>query len=78
MKGLKKNTYTYKVLQWLQGGRAITSKQAIEEFGCTRLAHVIYRLRYEFGLNIKATDIPVKNRNGMTVMVAKYELVTEQ
>lgn len=77
MKTLPTNTYTYQVMQWLKKGLTITSKQAIEQFGCTRLSAVIFRLRNDYGLPIKDQLISVKNRNGRTVKVAKYELVTE-
>lgn len=79
MKALpKKNTYTYQVMQWLKRGLTITSKQAIDNFGCTRLSAVIFRLRNDYELPIKDQLIPVKNRNGRTVKVARYELIIEQ
>lgn len=77
MKALPKNTYTYQVMQWLKRGLTITSKQAIDEFGCTRLAEVIHRLRNDYGLPIKAEDVKVRNRNGRIVKIAKYKLATE-
>lgn len=77
MKALPTNTYTYQVMQWLKSGRTITSKQAIDEFGCTRLSAVIFRLRNEYALPIKDNLMTVRNRNGRTVKIAKYELVTE-
>jgi hypothetical protein len=77
MKALPKNTYTYQVMQWLKRGLTITSKQAIDEFGCIRLAEVIHRLRNEYGLPIKAEDVKVRNRNGRFVKIARYQLITE-
>lgn len=77
MKTLAKNTYTYQVKQWLESGRTITSKQAIDEFGCTRLSAVIFRLRNEYGLPIADELIDVKNRNGRYVKIAKYFLLEE-
>lgn len=77
MRILPKNTYTYQVKQWLESGRSITSKQAIDEFGCTRLAAVISRLKNLHGMNIVATMIPVKNRHNRWVEVAKYMLVED-
>lgn len=77
MRTLPKNTYTYQVKQWLESGRSITSKQAIDEFGCTRLAAVISRLKNLHGMNIVATMIPVKNRHNRWVEVAKYMLVED-
>lgn len=72
MKNLARNTYTYQIMQWLKSGRTITSKQAIDEFGCTRLSAVIFRLINEYGLPIAKTMVPVKNRNGRHVEVAMY------
>jgi vacuolar-type H+-ATPase subunit I/STV1 len=77
MRTLPKNTYTYQVKQWLESGRSITSKQAIDEFGCTRLAAVISRLKNLHGMNITSTMIPVKNRHNRWVEVAKYMLVED-
>jgi hypothetical protein len=77
MKTPKSNTHTFKVLQWMKKGLSITSWQAIDEFGCTRLADVIYRLRNEYGLTIKDEMVSVVNRHGRTVKIARYELITE-
>ena len=77
MKTLPKNTYTYQVMQWLKRGYALTSKQAIDQFGCTRLAEVIHRLINEYGLPIKNHPEKVKNRNGRTVTIANYKIEIE-
>lgn len=74
MKTMKRNTYTYQIMQWLKSGRTITSKQAIDEFGCTRLSAVIFRLINEYELPITKDMVPVKNRNGRWVEIAKYYL----
>jgi hypothetical protein len=71
------NTHTFRVLQWLKKGQSITSWQAIEEFGCTRLSDVIYRLKNDYNLTIMDEMIPVTNRNGKVVRVARYKLITE-
>ena len=71
---MKRNTYIFQIKRWLESGRSITFKQAIDEFGCTRLAAVISRLRYEYDMPITAETIPVRNRNGRHVEVAKYKL----
>ena len=73
-----RNTYNYQVMQWLKGGRTITSKQAIDEFGCTRLSAVIYRLRNEYGMSIGEELVTVKNRNGRVVQIAKYKLTSNE
>lgn len=77
MKTLPTNTYTYQVMQWLKSGRTLTSRQCIDDIGSTRLAAIIGRLRNEYEMPISTTMIPVKNRNGRWVEVARYELVTE-
>lgn len=77
MKTLKKNTYTYQVKRWLENGSSITSKQAIDQLGCTRLADVIYRLINDYGMVITKDMVPVKNRNGRTVEVARYFIPKE-
>lgn len=74
MKELARNTHLYHVMKWLESGKSITSKQAIEEFGCTRLAAVIFVLRDKYEMPITKDMIPVKNRNGRWVEVAKYRL----
>lgn len=55
----------------------ITSKEAIDLFGCMRLASRISELRDEF-YNIETRMIKVKNRYGETVSVAKYVLKGEK
>ena len=74
MKELAKNTYTYQVKNWLESGKSITSKQAIDEFGCTRLSAVIFVLRNEYAMPIIADEVQVKNRNNRWVKIAKYHL----
>ena len=74
MKEMLKNTYIYQVKKWLESGRTITTKQAIDELGCTRLSAVIFRLVNEYGMPISKDTIHVKNRHGRWVEVAKYYL----
>lgn len=57
----------------LEAGNALTSLQALNHFGCARLASRIDELR-QAGLNITTTMIPVKNRDGKRVRVAEYRL----
>jgi hypothetical protein len=65
-------------MQWLKSGRSITSKQSIDDIGCTRLADVILRLRNDYNMPILTIMIPVKTRNNRTVDVAKYVLADEE
>lgn len=74
MKELAKNTYLYQVKRWLESGKSITSRQAIDEFGCTRLSAVIFVLKNEYEMTIESEKVSVKNRNGRWVEVSKYYL----
>lgn len=49
----------------------ITSWEAIERYGCTRLSAKIYDLRNS-GTLIKTESVTTKNRYGQTVTYAKY------
>lgn len=78
MKALPANTYTYQVMHWLKLGLTITSKQAIDEFGCTRLAAIIKHLKTQHGMPIVTEELRVKNRNGRFVKIARYQLTKEE
>jgi len=67
-------TQNEQILNYLQTHKTITSLQAINEFGVTRLSHVIYSLKKE-GHNIYTETISVKNRFGKRCSVASYSLV---
>jgi hypothetical protein len=77
MKTMEKNSYIYQVAKWLESGASLTSIQAIEFFGCTRLSAVIFRLRNEYDMPIKEELLNVKNRNGRTVQIARYQIEKE-
>ena len=62
------------VLAWLQAGHGITSRQAIDQWGITRLAARIADLRAD-GHDLEATTVTVRNRYGKPVHVARYRLV---
>lgn len=55
--------------------KGITSLQAIEMFGATRLSDIIYKLRYKHGMNIVSDSKMVKTRYGRPVAIAVYKLV---
>ena len=55
----------------------ITSLEAIELYGCTRLSAKIYDLKKE-GFNITKKMEKCKNRFGHTVNYARYYLVKEK
>lgn len=67
------NSHRAVIRQHLEAGNSLTSLQALNHFGCARLASRIDELR-QAGLNITTTMIPVKNRAGKLVRVAEYRL----
>lgn len=64
------------ILEWMQRGNAITSRQAIELFGCTRLAARVSDLR-AMGHNVSKRTKTVRNRDGHACNVAEYYIEGE-
>ena len=60
------------VYNYLMAGHTITSLEAIEKFGITRLSAVIYNIEKMTGRAPSRRMIPVTNRYGKTVRVAEY------
>lgn len=60
------------VLKWLLDGNTITSKQAIEKFGITRLSAVIYQIEKATGKAPNRRNIFVPTRYGKSVRVTEY------
>ena len=52
----------------------ITQKTATEEYGITRLAAAIWKLRHIYGIAILDETIDVPNRYGKTSKVSRYYL----
>lgn len=71
---MKEKTQMTEVLKYMQTHKGITSIQAIEKFGATRLSDIIFRLRKE-GYEIETESITKKNRYGHTTTFARYTLV---
>lgn len=71
---MKEKTQMTEVLKYMQTHKGITSTQAIEKFGATRLSDIIFRLRKE-GYEIETESITKKNRYGHTTTFARYTLV---
>lgn len=69
MKTSQKN----EILDYLQTHSGITSKEAIEKFGCLRLAARISDLR-EDGHKILSARVTVPDHHGKTTQVARYSL----
>jgi len=62
-------TQNEKVLNHLQGGNTITPLQALNQYGCLRLAVVIHRLRKKYSIQSKI----IKTTGGKHV--AQYSIV---
>lgn len=60
------------VKRHLQEFGSITSWDAIEKYGATRLSAIIYDLRYRDGMNIDTMMIEATDRYGNTSQYAKY------
>lgn len=69
-----KNSQKMEILEYLQTHNGITQREAIDNFGCLRLAARISDLR-EDGHNILSARIKVKDPHGNPTQVARYSLV---
>lgn len=70
----KKITKTNKVIEHLKKYGAITSIEAIEMYGATRLSAIIFELRKK-GYNIETHSMPFIDRYGNTSVYGRYVLV---
>lgn len=71
-----KKTQHSEVLNYLQKNKkGLTSMEAFDKFGATRLSAIIFNLRKD-GYNIIAEEKKVKTRYGLTTSVANYKLVS--
>lgn len=66
-----RETHKTRLLAYLKQYGSITSLQAIQDLGNTRLAATIFELR-DMGYSIKSDSISVPTRWGGTTSVAKY------
>lgn len=69
---MKKRSQREKIESWLRRGYKLTQMQALDKFGCARLASRISELRAD-GLPIITENIPVKTRDGVAY-VARYKM----
>lgn len=60
------------VYHYLMSGHTITSWEAIEKFGITRLSAVIFNIEKMTGKAPNRRMIPVTNRYGKSVRIAEY------
>jgi len=73
---MKKMTKTKQVLEHLQNYGTITSWQAIQQYGATRLSDIVFKLRKR-GYDIETKTELTKDRNGNVCQYAKYILNRE-
>ena len=66
-------TQTEDVLAHLQEHGSITSMQAFNEYGATRLSAIIFSLRHQ-GYKISTELVAVKTRYNRITNIAKYTL----
>lgn len=72
-----KKTQTSEILNYLRKHkRGITSWEAFERFGATRLSAIIFALRKR-GYRIASEDKVVRTRYGRNVTVSRYYLVND-
>ncbi len=69
-------TQVKQILSHLKRYDHITSMEAIDKYGITRLASCIFELRTT-GHDIITIKIPVESRTGRTTLIAKYNLQKE-
>ena len=72
MKNNKKPTKTEQVKAHLVKNGSITSWEAIQNYGATRLSAIIHVLRHKKKWNIESKDISEVDRNGNNCTFTKY------
>ena len=66
-------TKTQAVLDWLKTHASISSMEAIQSFGATRLSAIIFNLRSK-GYNIETVMVDGRDRFGNQMKFARYYL----
>mgnify|MGYP006073036301 CR=1 FL=1 len=72
----KKKSQISDIIDHLGKYKTITSMEAIEMYGATRLSGIIYILK-ERGFDIETELLEVKNRYGHVTRIAVYHLVKD-
>lgn len=70
---MNRESQTAALREHLNDGLSITSKEAFELYGITRLAGLVWALKKQ-GYNIATTIITVPTRYGKDARVAEYRL----
>lgn len=73
MENHKRPTQASRIINYMKEFGSITSRQAMEDLGCMRLASRISELK-EYGYKINRKMIKVKDRTGADCYVAEYSL----
>ncbi len=73
---MKRITQEEAVLEHMKNHRGITSKEAFEKYGITRLSAVIFRIRND-GYQIGKAQEKTRTRLGGISVYDRYYLVTE-
>ena len=75
---MKKKTKKEAIKNHLEKHNGITSAEAFELYGETRLSATIYELKHKNNLNIISEDTLVKTRYGRNVNIVTYKLIEGQ
>ena len=69
-----KLSQTEMLARHLNDNGSITSLEAIELYGCTRLSARVWELRHKYGIEVTSTTEVGKNRYGRMVNYTRYSL----
>ena len=75
-KVLKTNKHL-KVKSHLETHKSITSLEAIDKYGATRLSAIIFNLKKKSNMDIVTKELMIKDRYGNTCKYAQYILQTK-
>jgi hypothetical protein len=67
-----KKTKKQQIKEHLLKNKSITSWDAIEKYGATRLSATIWTFIHKEGMNIVRDSVTMKDRNGNSCTYAKY------
>ena len=77
MKTWSKMNKTKAILMHLKENGSITTWEAIQDYGATRLSAIIYNLRHNYNLLIQSKEIAFKDRYGNNASYVEYILINK-
>jgi hypothetical protein len=77
MRTWQKMNKTKAVKMHLEEKESITTWEAIQLYGATRLSAIIYNLRHDYNMNIISQEVAFKDRYGNNASYVKYILVKD-